>query len=328
MKRAAAILLVLTISAALWALEVEEGNIRLTLDEDSSRFLIDVKSPDSTGEWIPLIFAEDPRTSGLDIREGNRVFRIGDGGEFRQVAEVTDEGIFFIWTSPTLRIAERFRFIRSVGGRVVDGVQLDISITNLDEQSTAVSARVLLDTYLGERENAHFSTPRRQQITREADILPSASESYIRSTPAGSREGLQVMLSGPGITTPNQVAVANWKRLSDSNWEYAVNEDRNFNRLPYSINDSALLLSYGEMILEQNDRYEISLQLGGLADNGFLDPDSSAPITDDARAALIESLTTLLGQIDTLLANPNASAEDVAGLRVQLQALSEQVTGP
>jgi hypothetical protein len=327
MKRAVVLVLVLTMAATLWALDVEEGNIRLTLDEDSSRFLIDLKSHDSANEWIPLIFSEDPRTSGLDIREGNRIFRVGDGGEFRQVAEVTDEGIFFIWTSPTLRIAERFRFIRSVGGTVVDGVQIDLSITNLGEQSTEVGARVLLDTYLGERENAHFSTPRRQQITREADILPSASESYIRSTPAASREGLQVMLNGTGVTTPNQVAVANWKRLSDSDWQYEVNEDRNFNRLPYSINDSALLLSYGEMVLKQNERYEISLQLGGLADNGFLDPDSSAPLTDDARAALIERLTTLLGQIDALLANPNASAEDVARLRVQLQALSEQVTG-
>ncbi len=327
MKRAAIILLALTVSTALCALDVEEGAVRLTLDEDSARFLLDVQPSEGGGDWIPLIFPEDPRTSGLDIREGNKVFRIGDGGEFRQVAEVTEEGVLFVWTSATLRVSERFRFIRSVGRDVADGVQIDIAITNLGEQAVPVGMRLLLDTYLGERGNAHFTTPLRQQITREAEILPSAAESYIRSAPADGGGGLQVMLSGSGITTPEQVAVANWKRLSDSDWAYDVNEDRNFNRLPYSINDSALLLTYGEQVLRQNERYEVSVQMGGLADKGFLDPDSSAPVTDDTRVAALETLAKLLEQIDALLADPNATAQEAAGLREQLQALSEQIPG-
>ncbi|MEE8441069.1 MAG: hypothetical protein V3S41_05045 [Spirochaetia bacterium] len=327
MKRVAIILLALTVSTALCALEVEEGNVRLTLDEDSSRFLLDIRSSGGRDDWVPLIFPEDPRTSGLDIREGNRIFRIGDGGEFRQVAEVTDEGVFFVWTSATLRVSERFRFIRSVGGDVVDGVQIDITVTNLGEQAVPVGMRLLLDTYLGERGNAHFATPLRQQITREAEIQSSAVEWYIRSTPADGGAGLQVMLTGSGVTTPDQVAVANWKRLSDSDWVYTINENRNFNRLPYSINDSALLLSYGERVLLQNERYEVSVQMGGLADNGFLDPDSSAPVTNDSRLALMDGLTNLLEQIDALLADPNATVQDVANLRDQLQALSQQVPG-
>lgn len=327
MKRAAIILLALTVSTAICALDVEQGGIRLTLDEDSARFLLDLRPSSGGDDWIPLIFREDPRTSGLDIREGNRIFRMGDGGAFRQVAEVTDEGVLFIWTSATLRVSERFRFIRSAGGDVADGVQIDIAITNLAEHSVPVGMRLLLDTYLGERGNAHFTTPLRQQITREAEILPSAAESYIRSMPADGEVGLQVMLSGSGITVPEQVAVANWKRLSDSDWEYDVNEERNFNRLPYSINDSALLLTYGEQVLRQNERYEVSVQMGGLADKGFLDPDSSAPVTDDTRIAVLESLTKLLEQIDALLADPNTTTQEAAGLREQLRALSEQIPG-
>ena len=224
-------------------------------------------------------------------------------------------------------MSERFRFIRSVGGDVVDGVQIDITVTNLGEQAVPVGMRLLLDTYLGERGNAHFATPLRQQITREAEIQSSAVEWYIRSTPADGGAGLQVMLTGSGVTTPDQVAVANWKRLSDSDWVYTINEDRNFNRLPYSINDSALLLSYGERVLLQDERYEVSVQMGGLADNGFLDPDNSAPVKDEGRLALIDGLTNLLEQIDALLADPNATVQDVANLRDQLQALSEQVPG-
>jgi hypothetical protein len=280
------------------------------------------------GQAIPLIYADDPRTSGLDIREGNNVYRMGDGGEFRQVAEQTDEGIFYVWTSSTLRVSQRFRFIRAVGGKSINGVQIDIAITNLGEQRVAVGARLLLDTYLGERGNAHFSTPVNEQITRELGIVPSSREPYIRSSSSDDSDGLQVMLSGSEITVPAQVAIANWKRLSDSNWQYTVNTDRNFNRLPYSINDSALLLSYEERELKQNDRYEIVVQMGGFAPNGYLSPNSSEPITADEQADLIAEIVELINQIDALIADPAATAEQVAELQRRLNAISDQVPGP
>lgn len=324
MKRAIVLSLVILVSASVVGLEVEEGRIRLTLDESTSRFLIDLKGPD--GEFVPLLFSQDPRTSGLDVRQGNRVYRMGDSGDFRQVAEVTEEGVFFVWTSPTLRVAQRFRFVRSVGGNEVDGVQLDIALTNLGEEALPVGVRLLLDTYLGEAENAHFSTPLRQSITREAEIVPSSSESYIRSSPEDAW-GLQVMLSGDGITRPELVAVANWKRLAESDWQYPVNEDRNFNRLPYSINDSALLLTYPEEVLERNQRYEVTVQLGGPAESGYLDPETSFATSDERRLELLGELSTILDRIDQLLADPSATAAEVAQLREQLEALSEQLPG-
>jgi len=325
MRQFVPVVLAFLAATALSALEVEQGSMKLVLDETSSRFLLELAQPD--GEPIDLIYPEDPRTSGLDIREGNRIFRMGDGGEFRQVAEQTDEGTFYVWTSPTLRVSERFRFIRAAGSNSINGVQINIAITNLGEQSVPVAARLLLDTYLGERGNSHFSTPISTQITREAEIVPSARQSYIRSHSADASDGLQVMLSGEGITTPSQVAVANWKRLSDSGWEYVVNPDRNFNRLPYSINDSALLMTYEERILNQNERYEIVVQMGGFAPNGYLPPESSQPITASQRNNLLDQINDLIAKIDALIADPSATAEDVAELQRQLEAISDQVSG-
>lgn len=328
MKRALLFLTIVLVSIRGFSLEVEEGTIRLTLDEDSSRFLLALQSTVSPDDWVPLIFAEDPRTSGLDVREGNQVFRIGDGGEFRQVAEQTDEGVFFIWTSTTLRVSERFRFIKSVGGSAIDGVQLDIAVTNLGEQPIPVGVRLLLDTYLGERGSAHFSTPTHEQITRETELRPESGDTYVRSASDDGAASLQVMLGSNAVTVPQQAVVANWKRLAESEWDYAINEDRNFNRLPYSINDSALLLTYGEKVLARNERYEITVRMGGPADNGYLDPDQSEPMSAQDRAALMDDIATILGDIDALLEDPNATPEDVATLREKLQVLSEQVPGP
>ena len=51
--------------------------------------------------------------------------------------------------------------------------------------------------------------------------------------------GLMVMCSGAGITVPDKIVFANWKRLSDASWIYDASTSRNFSMLPYSVNDSA-----------------------------------------------------------------------------------------
>ena len=80
--------------------------------------------------------------------------------------------------------------------------------------------------------------------------------------------------------------------------------------------------------LKQKERVDvIKMFYGALADNGYLVPDSSAPVSDNDRLVVLESLTTLLGQIDALLADPGATTQNVADLREQLEALSEQVPG-
>lgn len=327
MKRLILALVIGAVVVSVPALEVEEGRIRLVLDEGTSRFLLYLRPDNGDDGWIPLTFAEDPRTSGLDVREGNRVYRMGDSGDFRQVSEVTDEGVFYVWTSPTLRVSQRFRFIRSVGSPQVNGVQMEVAVTNLGEQTIPAAIRLLLDTYLGERGNAHFSTPLRDQITRETSIRPSASEWYVRSGAPEAVSGFQVILSADGVTTPEAVVVANWRRLSDSQWDYETNEDRNFNRLPYSINDSALLLTYPAADLRQNERYRVTMRMGEFAPNGYLDPDESAPMTADERAQVLLRLSELLARIDALLADPSATTEDVEALRAQLQQLAGQVPG-
>ncbi|MFW5789526.1 MAG: hypothetical protein ACOCW3_06280, partial [Spirochaetota bacterium] len=131
MRRIPAVLLVAVVSifvvtvlaAPVSALEIERGDVRLVLHEETSRFSLYLHRDDA---WTPLFVAEDPRTSALDVLEGNRVLRIGDAGIFAQRVERTDNGARFVWASPTLEVVQEFSRTRGVRSEDFDAVEMRV----------------------------------------------------------------------------------------------------------------------------------------------------------------------------------------------------------
>lgn len=310
-------------AAPVTALEIERGDIRLVLDERSSRFSLYLRRE---GDWQPLFVAEDPRTSALDILEGNRVLRIGDAGSFAQRVEETAHGARYVWTSPTLEVVQEFGLTRGVRSETFDAVQIRVTVTNRGEEPTRVGARLLLDTYLGERSNTHFVTAGADRINRELRLEPGPANAYVASVPSPEAPwGLQVMLTGEEATEPEAAVLANWKRLADSSWDYDVNETRNFNRLPYSINDSALLLLYRIEQLRSRDSYAVVAQLGNLSPQGYLSPEIAVETT--GANPLLERLTVLVDRLNTLMASQEIDPDEVRELQAELEALAELIRG-
>ena len=328
MRRTPTFLLALVVTATVVAgpvaaLEVERGDIRLVLHEESSRFSLYLQRE---GGWQPLFVAEDPRTSALDVLEGNRVLRIGDAGTFAQRVEETANGARFVWTSPTLEIAQEFALTRGVRSESFDAVEVRVSITNRGEEPARVGARMLLDTYLGERSNTHFSTPGVDQINREARLEPGPVNAYVASVASeDSPWGFQLMLTGQTITEPEAAILANWKRLSDSSWDYEVNRTRNFNRLPYSINDSALLLVYPVEQLRSGGSYSVVAQMGNLSPQGYLSPRTAAETT--GANPLLERLADIVDRLNTLISSEDIDPAEVAKLQAELDALADLIRG-
>ncbi|MFW5684309.1 MAG: hypothetical protein ACOCZB_00085 [Spirochaetota bacterium] len=328
MKRLFIATVVLLVAASVFGLTVDRGDLRLVLHESSARFSLFARvGTDSTdGEWLPLFLAEDPRTSTLDILEGNRIHRMGDSGNFTQDAEELEEGARFIWVSPTLRVVQAFRFTRGVTSENYDAVEMTVTVTNTGEEPVLTGVRVLLDTYLGERSNTHFVTPALDQIVRESRLEPGPVNRYVASVEtASASHGLQVMLQAEGITPPEAALVANWKRLIDSSWEYEINNTRNFNRLPYSINDSALLLTYEPVQLETSEEHTVVAYLGDLSPEGYLPPSLAAETTGDN--PVLARLASLVSEINDLLASGDIDAARVAELQAELQTLTSIVRG-
>ena len=305
------------------SLEVERGDLRLVLHEDTARHSIYLRTD---GEWVPLFVADDPRTSVLEVLEDNRVHRIGDSGDFRQTAEQTPEGARFIWTSPTLRIAQTFRFTQSLAAERFNALEMTISITNEGEEPSLVGARLIYDTYLGERTNVHFTTPGASVITRETRLTPGPVNRYIASvTSAEAGFGFQISLENAVARPPQAAVVANWKRLTDSSWDYDVNGDRNFNRLPYSINDSAVMVVFPTEQLASGGRYSVGTYLGDLAPDGYLSPNVAAQTGD--RDELLDRLTEIVSQINALMQSDSIDPVRVEALEEELRTLASLVRG-
>ncbi len=315
--------LVALITVAAGSLEVERGDLRLVLHEDSARHTVYLRTGD---EWVPLYIDDDPRTSVLEVLENNRVHRLGDSGVFRQTTEQTPEGAQFVWTSPTLRIAQVFRFTRSLDAEQFNALEMTISVTNVGEEPSLVGARLIYDTYLGERSNVHFITPGASRIARETSLTPGPVNRYIASvTSPEAAFGFQVSLDNAIVGTPQAAVVANWKRLTDSTWDYEVNEDRNFNRLPYSINDSAMMIVFPIEQLASGGRYTVGTYLGDLAPDGYLSPDVATET--GSTNELLDRLTGIVSQINALMQSDRIDPTRVEALKEELQALSSLVRG-
>ncbi len=267
---AAAVLLLA--SAFAWPLELTRGRIRLVLHEDTGRFsLYSVSAEGGRSEYTALFVAQDPRTSKLSLVVDNRVYVLGDSGEFKQTAEKTGQGARFLWESRLLQVEQRFSFIAPSGSTIPGGVLISLELTNRADRQLQVGARLLLDTYLGEDGTSHFRTDRDPQVTREMTVTRSDMIRYWVSTSVrrDAPEALESVTSGPGITEPDRIVFANWKRLSDSPWAYQSSPSRNFNLLPYSINDSAVAQYYDPAPLAPGATRTIAMLLGNYSPQGY-----------------------------------------------------------
>ncbi len=323
----------------LSGLDVSDGRVRLTLIEGMGRFSISCQTAGSSGVYVPLLAAQDPRTTFLSIVFGNRIYRMGESSEFGEKAEKVPGGARFVWKSSFLQVTETFTFVPSQDSRASTGVRIDLALKNLSDRDTAAGARYLFDTYLGETSSVHFRTPALTQMTHELTLTPADKTAWWLSPIAGDPNefGLQVMLTGTGITVPDRVVFANWKRLSDASWAYETSPARDFSLLPYSANDSAVAQYYEPRTIPRSGETTITLALGLYSKAGYgsvpAAQSSSAPKSDfvagvqqspiaaqnagsDAQVARtdLSAVNAILNEIDAKIGSSQAASDDELGL--------------
>jgi hypothetical protein len=337
-------------AAPLSGLDVADGRVRLTLYEGMGRFSISCQTRGSSGVYVPLLAAQDPRTTVLSIVVGNKLYRMGESSEFNEKSEKVPGGARFIWKSKFLQVTETFTFTPSLDSGVSTGVRIDLSMKNLSEQDITAGARYLFDTYLGEPGSVHFRTPSLAQTTRELTLTPAGKTPWWVSPIAGDPDGfgLQVMMSGDGITVPDRVVFANWKRLSDTSWAYETSSARDFSLLPYSVNDSAAAQYYLPRPIARSGEATITLVLGLYSKAGYgansAVQKASAPnadfsvgiqqslsagqnAADDAHAvhADLSVVNTLLNEINARIeASGTASDDELALIESALKELGSR----
>lgn len=255
--------------APLNALELKQGKIKLILHESTGRFSAYYLTDVSRNRYTAFLLDDDPRTTVMSLLVDNTVYRMGESYDFEQTLQKTSDGAEFIWKSGSLEVRESFKPISSAGSSLANGFSITVTIKNISENSLTVGMRYLFDTYLGERDDVHFATPSRTAVQAETDFVGSLPAYWVSTGSDREPIALQAMLKGPGITTPDRLVLANWKRLNDSSWNYESRSSRNFNLLPYSINDSAVCQYYNPIPIARGSERTITMAFGNYSDNGF-----------------------------------------------------------
>ena len=301
------------------ALDVADGRVKLTLVEGSGRFTLAAQNIGGSGAYVPLLATQDPRTSVLSIVYGNKIYRMGDSSEFKQTAEKVQGGARFVWRSAFLEVTETFTLIPAADSRASSGVRIDLGLRNLTEQEISVGARYLFDTYLGEPGNLHFRTSALAQVNRELTLTPSDKTTWWMSPLANDKNqfGLQVMMAGPGITVPDRVVFANWKRLSDASWAYDTSAARNFSLLPYSVNDSAVAQYYEARAVPRSSELIFTLALGTYSTAGY-----SGLASGSAAAAAPAPAADFPASVMQSLAQGRNAADDAQAVRADLASVN------
>lgn len=302
------------VSFQISSLELSGGKIKCELIKSTGRFSLYYLDDISKRTYIPLIFAKDPETTSIFLSLNNNIYTPGDSSYFSQkIVRNNEYSGSFIWTSKLIRVTENFTLIKSVSSTLYDGIKITITLTGLSESTNKVGLSYLFDTYLGEKSRIHFITDSGTVINSETRYSNSYPLYFLSPVEKKSFKGLQCMLRGPGISVPDTVIFANWKRLKENIWEYKPQISRNFNFLPYSINDSAFALYYDQQLLQKNKNRSISIVLGAGTGSTFQGESQSSDKSDvnnlyiqtiktrNSGASVEASIKTDLMYVDDLL---------------------------
>ncbi|MCL1814015.1 MAG: hypothetical protein FWG29_10930 [Treponema sp.] len=286
MKKILLLLLAVFIVHSAFAAEFIDGRIKLVLNAKNGRFSLYYMTDIAQEVFEPLFAAEDPRTSFLSVIVNNRTYKMGETSVFKTTIGGTSSSPSLIFDSSLVVVTQNFTFIKTDSSSMTNGVLITITITNKSGQTVNAGLRLLIDTDIGEKNSAHFSTNLRD-INSETVIDNKSADQYW----ASKNNKLVLVGSIESQNRPDTIHFANWKRLNDAPWKITPMQGRNFNLLPYSIDDSAVCYYY-----------------------------ESAPIPKgDSRTATILLSSALPAEVNAVLADINTDNYGRSSIEIQKQ---------
>jgi hypothetical protein len=307
---------------AVFGLDIKDGRMRLVIDERTGRFAVYYLENAIKNRYVPLLYDQETRTTYGTLQVDQKTYKLGESQDFR-VSTVREPsgGVRIEYKSSTCVVKQSISIISSPGSSTKDTVTMRFTVENISGKDATIGLRYLLDTWLGEKQPAHFAANSVGLAATELSLSGDYEDTWIRSPGVSSVPSeddsaiFQVSFDGPA-TKPDRVVAANWKRLNDAAWSLDVNASRNFTLLPYSINDSALALFYEPVMVRPGSERVIELVFGAPTE-GFNDK---------------KPRESKVGSIPQLADVPSATAPldemtDLVAVRSVLEAINAALSG-
>jgi hypothetical protein len=336
MKRMiAAFALMFFSTLSVFSLDVRDGLVRIKVEDLNGRVTLYRLAAVKESQYEALVFDTDARTSSLAISIDGRRTKLGDTQEYRISTRRNASGAEVEFASLVAVITQKISFIRSTDSQVSNGFKIVYEVRNLSSRDFKVRIRQIWDTRLGEKSSQHFATDSLSRVEEELLFTRDTDAAFI----ASPGETSTFMLLLKNVERPDNIVLANWKRLSDSIWYYNTLM-RGFSLAPYSINDSAMALFWEDAIVKAGfSRSFTSYFLTGgsgldfvkqVAQKGF-EIVGEKPVVvknPDVKKQLlleIEAIRQLLASLDMAIDGVDSVSDDEVGsIFAQLEALETE----
>jgi hypothetical protein len=262
----AVILFSINVFSNLDAAEYSDGRIKLVIDERLGRFSLYYMTDVETRLYEPLFWDKDKRTTFLSAYINGKEYKLGNSSEFKMIIRGEKNKPSLIFESAFLSIAIDFSFIRTASSGVSNGVRIDVRLESWSPKMVEVGARLLVDTFLGEKSVPPFRTDRRP-IAAETIIDKTSPDQFWISR--NDRYGLMGSIFVEGTEPPDFLQLANWRRMNAARFKVNYVHGRSFNATPFSVKDSAVCYFLDIKPMNRWDRRMMTVLLAAEDDYGF-----------------------------------------------------------
>ena len=231
---------------------IGEGSLRIS---DAGAFMLISAPIAGSTEYLPL-WDDDPLSSQWILSIDGVQVSPSDENWVRELSENQSTSI--------LEYRNRAFSLRQEW-RLLPGSPHAVVTTTFRNSTTApvrVSMNLLLDTSLGESNGLPVQLDSGEYIRGETTLADLRMPRWIKTVKNVNSPALTVILDGKGISKPERLVVANWRRLKEGGLSFQSVEGRNFDLLPFSRTDSAILIGFREKAVPVGGESSVSIILG------------------------------------------------------------------
>lgn len=210
------------------------------------------------GSQTPILAGYDEFTSSfLSLLAGKKEYKLTDNTGIAIGARRTERGVQLFYSVPDVAwVLYSFDSVNQDRNLISsDIVKVSVTVMNKGKQSQTFALKAVYDTVLGELFGPHFSTNEEVAINSERQFRRFDKVKWLKSE--NSKVGLQFLLSGADITSPEVVSLSNKDLLSLQKWIPQVMSSRTFDSV-LSYNNSAVCMNFEQKRLEPEEQFVIS----------------------------------------------------------------------
>lgn len=230
-------------------------NIKMLLKGNIGSFQL--YAVDNQGNEIPVLAGYDEFTSSfLSLRVDKKEYHLSDKiGIIIGAREKENGGQLVYVVQDVARVLVDFTCVPATSEYSANVLRVDISVENKGKEVKNFGIKNVLDTYLGEHEGCHFRAGNGIIHNTEIQYRKMSRVKWIYS--GNSKAGMQVLLQGADIISPEVLSLSNKDVLSLPAWVPDLVEGRPFDSV-FSYNNSAIGMNWENLRIKPNEEKKIT----------------------------------------------------------------------